>query len=111
MARKQEIVITLTDDVDGSSKGIETVSFGVDGAAYEIDLGPKNAKALRADLEKWATHARKVKRTSPPRAKRPAAAKAPSEASAIRTWAAENDIPVPARGRIPSAVAELYAAR
>lgn len=111
MARKQEIVVTLTDDVDGSSKGIETVSFAVEGVSYEIDLGPKNVKALRADFEKWASHARKAKRATAPKAKRSAAAKAPSEAAAIRIWAAEQNIPVPARGRIPAAVVEQYAAR
>lgn len=106
MARKTETVITLTDDLDGSNRGIETVTFSFDGTAYEIDLGPKNAKALRADFEKWADSARKAKRTS--RTRRTATPKPTSEAAAIREWAVANGIAVPARGRIPAAVAEQY---
>ena len=88
----------------------QTVSFTIDGAAYEIDLGPKNARALRVDLEKWTASARKAKRSTAPRARRGSAPKPVSEAAAIRTWAAENGIEVPARGRILSAIAEQYAA-
>ena len=106
MARKTETLITLTDDIDGTTKSIETVVFGFDGATYEIDLGPKNSKALRADFEKWAVSARKAKRTTRPR--RTSAAKPKSDAAAIREWAAANGIAVPARGRIPAAVAEQY---
>jgi hypothetical protein len=109
MARKTETLITLTDDLDGSTKSIETLTFSMDGQSFEIDLGPKNAKALRADFEKWSTSARKAKRTTATRARRGSVPKPVSEAAAIRTWAAENGIEVPARGRIPSAIAEQYA--
>lgn len=37
MARKKEVIVTLTDDIDGA-KAAETVAFGVDGVNYEIDL-------------------------------------------------------------------------
>ena len=107
MARKTETVTTLIDDLDGSTRGIETVSFTLDGTAYEIDLGPKNAKSIRADFEKWSAAARKAKR-GPVRVRRGAAAKPASEAAAIREWAAANGVQVPARGRIPKAVAEQY---
>ena len=38
----------------------ETVSFGLDGTTYEIDLNDKNAAALRDALSGYVGHARKV---------------------------------------------------
>jgi hypothetical protein len=108
VARKQEVVVTLTDDIDGSSRNIETITFSIGKEMFEIDLGPKNAKALRADIGKWGEHARKAKRTT--RARHGIAPKPVSDAAAIREWATANGIAVPARGRIPKAVAEQYRA-
>src|SRR5664279_614985 len=42
----QQTMVTRTDDIDGS-RNAEPVSFGLDGKVYEIDLGRKNAAALR----------------------------------------------------------------
>ncbi|HEX7355240.1 MAG TPA: Lsr2 family protein [Mycobacteriales bacterium] len=108
MARKQEVIVHLVDDVDGV-QAAETVAFALDGVAYEIDLSAKNAKALRADISKWTAHARKARKTGGGR--RRGAARPTGEAAAIRAWAHENGIEVPARGRIPAAVVEQYHAR
>ncbi|MEU4841851.1 histone-like nucleoid-structuring protein Lsr2 [Nocardia testacea] len=103
MARK--VVVTVIDDVDGSSAAAETVSFGIDGVAYEIDLSEANARELRAGLDKWIPHARKVGGRS--RAKMPAVRQR-KDASSVREWARRNGHDVPARGRIPSAVLDAY---
>lgn len=111
MARRTETLVHLEDDLDGGDggKAAETVSFAFDGAAYEIDLSAKNAKALRSDLGKWVERARKAKKTPAGRGRRTtAAAKPVSGAAAIRAWAVESGIEVPARGRIPAAVIEAY---
>ena len=42
----QKVHIVLEDDLDGS-EATQTVSFGLDGTSYEIDLNDKNAAALR----------------------------------------------------------------
>ena len=42
----QRIVTELTDDTNGKPAD-ETVTFGLDGREYEIDLTSKNAAALR----------------------------------------------------------------
>ncbi len=42
-------VTTITDDLDGSTDA-QTITFGLDGVAYSIDLGPKNEKKLRDAL-------------------------------------------------------------
>ena len=47
----QKVNIVLIDDIDGS-EAIETVSFGLDGTSYEIDLSTKNAEAQNYDFQK-----------------------------------------------------------
>jgi hypothetical protein len=52
-------VVSLVDDLTGDTAE-ETVDFGVDGVAYEIDLAAGNAAALRAALGSYVAHARRV---------------------------------------------------
>ena len=115
----QQTTVTLTDDIDGG-KAAETVSFGLDGAHYEIDLSAKNAKNLRKAFAEFAEAGRKVKASSlvanasRPARKTPSANSAArtdkAELAAIRAWAQENHIDVAARGRISEAVKAQYAA-
>jgi len=108
VARKQEVIVHLVDDLDGG-QAAETVAFALDGVGYEIDLSTKNAKALRSDLSKWTAHARKPRKSAGGR--RRGASRPSSDAATIRVWAHENGVTVPARGRIPAAVVEQYHAR
>ncbi len=55
----QKVVVELIDDLDGG-KAEETVTFGLDGRAYNIDLSGKNARALRKALAPFVGSARKV---------------------------------------------------
>jgi hypothetical protein len=48
----QRIVTELTDDTDGKPAD-ETVTFGLDGREYEIDLTKKNAAALRKAFDAY----------------------------------------------------------
>ena len=48
----QKVHIVLEDDLDGSP-ATETVSFGLDGKTYEIDLNDKNAGKLRDALAQY----------------------------------------------------------
>jgi hypothetical protein len=57
----QKITVALEDDLDGGPAD-ETVRFAIDGAAYEIDLSKKHAKAFRRKLAPFIDHARKVGR-------------------------------------------------
>ena len=106
MSRKQEVIVHLVDDIDGS-EAVETLSFALDGVGYEIDLNRKNAKALRTEVERWVEHARKAKRTAGTR-RRSSSKSGTGEAATIRAWANEHGVTVPARGRIPAAVVEQY---
>jgi len=105
----QKVHIVLEDDLDGSA-ATQTVSFGLDGTSFEIDLNDKNADALRDVLAGYVGHARKVsgarrgaRRSSP-------TAAGGHSAKEIRDWARSNGHKVPERGRIPADVREAFEA-
>lgn len=106
--------VTLVDDLDGGAAD-ETVLFGLDGDAYEIDLSEANAQALRDLLAPYLDKARKAETRTPARkstATRSAGAGAGSgtPTSVIRAWAIETGHPVNTRGRIPAEVVAAYEA-
>ena len=95
MTRKVQVV--LQDDLNGGEPA-QTLSFSLEGRAYEIDLTEQNAQALRDALAPWIAAARhaSIARIPQPRS-RPGRA---SDTVDIRRWAKENGIPVSERGRI-----------
>ena len=104
----QKVHIVLEDDLDGSD-ATQTVSFGLDGTSYEIDLHDKNAGALRDALAGYVGHARKVGGAR--RGRRASAATSNGHsAREIRDWARSNGHKVPERGRIPGEVREAFEA-
>lgn len=98
----QKVQVTLEDDIDGS-EATETVSFGLDGTAYEIDLNELHAKQLRAAMAEYAEHARKVTLGKAGRG-RPAARRTATgvDNAAVRAWAKAQGEEVKDRGRIPA---------
>src|SRR5271165_3532680 len=88
----QKVQVLLVDDLDGS-EATETVAFGLDGAAYEIDLSSGNAGKLRKELAHYVEHARKASaparrrraRTGPGRGPSSAATRSMSAAAFRRT--------------------------
>jgi hypothetical protein len=104
----QKVNIVLVDDLDGSD-ATETVSFGLDGTTYEIDLNDKNAAALRDALSAYVGHGRKVGAASR-RGRRSAASSTGPSAREIRDWARSNGYDVPDRGRVSAEVREEYSA-
>ena len=106
-------VTHYTDDLDGSTDGVNTIKFGLHGTNYEIDLNAKHQEDLEAALEQFIAAGRKANASAASTSRRPAGSSSSAsggEAKAIRAWAAENDVEVPARGRIPGAVVEQYKA-
>jgi hypothetical protein len=101
----QKVHIVLVDDLDGSDAE-ETVTFGLDGATYEIDLNSTNAAKLRAAVTPYVGHARRV---GGRRGIRKAASNGPSAAE-IRAWARSNGYDVPDRGRVSAEVRSAYEA-
>lgn len=104
----QKVNIILVDDLDGS-EATETVSFGLDGTSYEIDLNDSNAAALREALSGYVGHARKVvggtrrgRRTSS------GSAGSASNTKDVREWAKSQGMEVSERGRISADVQQAY---
>lgn len=103
MAKKVQYL--LVDDLDGG-QAEETVSFSLDGAAYEIDLSKKNAQALRDSLATYVASARRVGgRRGRGRGGR---GRTGSETAAIREWARSQGMKISDRGRIPADIIEKY---
>jgi hypothetical protein len=106
----QKVNIVLVDDIDQTDAD-ETVTFGLDGKEYAIDLNTKNARSLRDALAPYVAHARPVSgragRRSAAKSTAAAGGPAPSE---IRAWARSNGFDVPERGRVSAEVREAYAA-
>ena len=107
----QKVQVVLIDDIDGG-EAKETVTFGLDGATYEIDLSDRNAAQLRDALAHWVGNARRVSgRSSRPTGRRGGGSSSSStDTTAVRAWAKENGYKVSERGRIASEVQEAYAA-
>ncbi|WJN63302.1 Lsr2-like DNA bridging protein [Streptomyces phage phiScoe54] len=104
--KNERVVIELVDDIDGTGNA-QTVTFGLDGKTFEIELNKKNEAKLRKALEPWIEKARESR--SPGPARRPRR-NGKVDNSAVRQWAAENGVEVAATGRIPQAVIEQYKA-
>lgn len=98
----QRIVVRLEDDLDGT-EATETVHFGLDGVAYEIDLSDENAAQFRAQLTPWIGAARRVAGR-----KRLTLASSRRDLNAVRAWARENGHSVSGRGPVPDPVLCAY---
>src|SRR3954447_18807367 len=99
MAR--EVFEQITDDIDGS-EGAQTVRIGWQGEWREIDLGERSLAALSKGFDPFLEAARPVRASSGAsgRTRRPSRSTNGRDPRAIRVWAEENRIKVPARGRI-----------
>src|SRR5688572_24428416 len=106
----QKVQVILVDDVDGGD-ATETVTFGLDGVTYEIDLNDGNATKLRDSLSTWVGHARRVSgRSSTSSSTRRRASGRGNDTAAIRAWARESGHEVSERGRISAEVMAAYEA-
>jgi len=119
---KRETVVYSCDLHDGDmTKDVETVSFGLDGQAYEVDACEQHRQELHDAFAPYVGAARKAGGSGGSGARR--ASRGPSRAAAsnggsadreelqrIREWARENGHQVSQRGRLSSSVLEAYRA-
>ncbi|HLI38260.1 MAG TPA: Lsr2 family protein [Streptosporangiaceae bacterium] len=103
----QKVQVLLVDDLDGGEAS-ETVTFGLDGTTYEIDLSSVNADKLRKELGNYVAHARKV--SSPGRRRRARTGPGRERSAEIRSWAKQHGYHVSERGRIPGNIVSEYEA-
>ena len=115
----QQVNVKFVDDLDGSDAA-GTVSFAIDGRAYEIDLSDDNAARLRDSLASFLGAARKSGGTGVAAGRRTQKMTASSgprsqpldreQTAAIRAWARQNGHEVSDRGRISKTVVDAFQA-
>ncbi len=126
MAKKTQVILTCDLHESGADAqgDVEEITFGLDGATYEIDACAEHAEALRDAFAPYVGAARRVGRPSgggggtarrAPRSNgRPAAASSGTadrdRVQAIREWARENGHKVSERGRLSASVLAAYEA-
>ena len=109
----QHVNIVMVDDIDGL-EAAETVSFGLDGRRYDIDLSANHAAQLRDALTSFVAAARRgsggAGGSGRPASVPPATQRSSNreQIAAIREWAKANGQTVADRGRISKAVMEAY---
>jgi hypothetical protein len=103
--------VTLISDLDQSTAD-ETVTFGLDGKNYQIDLSEGQAGQLRELLSPYLAASRRAGNgTAGGKARAPRASARRGDQGAVRAWARDNGYPDLAdRGRVPAKVLQAYAA-
>lgn len=118
MAQKVQVLL-VCDLHEDEVEGVETVAFGLDGSAYEIDTCEQHAAELRDAFAPYVGAARRAGRpTASAGSRRPARGSSRSAAAgsdrervqAIREWARAHGHKVSERGRLSSTVIEAYEA-
>lgn len=108
----QKAITTIVDDLDGAElaeDAAETVTFALDGKAYEIDLSHANARALRTAMLPYTDAGRKLGRTSSEKTSTSTSTSVRrADLAEIRTWARKNGHQVADRGRIHFDVVRAY---
>ena len=100
-----KLITILEDDLDGTDAA-ETISFGLDGQSYEIDLNSNHAEELRNTLSRYTAAGRK--QTSARRRTGLQVRPAVNKTGAVRQWAKEQGLEVSARGRIQAEILTKY---
>lgn len=117
MAQRTQII--LIDDIDGGDAS-ETVTFGLDGHDYEIDVNDAHAAEVRKVIGEYTIYARRTSKGGK-KAKKAAtlngtpvkngkSVELGPSARLIRDWARSNGVEVPDRGRVPQSVIDAYEA-
>lgn len=111
------IQTVLIDDFDGTplSGNSSSTTFSLNGAQYEIDLGPENAVKLRDALAPFIKAGRRVggsgsAKSAPRRRGAGRHSNGSNDVTAIREWARANGYSIGDRGRIPATVIAAYEA-
>lgn len=110
MAERLTVVVTCDlCDAEAAEPGVR-IAFGR--RERVVDLCQEHYDVLADDLGAFLGAGRPVRGTiHHPRRRSMQAIKTRPEAQAIREWARQNNIAVPARGRIPAQVREQYMGR
>jgi hypothetical protein len=119
----QKVQVLITCDLDEEEvEAAETVTFGYNGAAYELEMCQQHLDEFNNWIGEYVAAARRVGNagrsrraasTAPATRRRPSRGPRPSRSGdlgAIREWARANGYAVSDRGRISREVREAYEA-
>ncbi|MFC4048340.1 Lsr2 family protein [Actinomadura syzygii] len=94
---------------DLSGKGdAATITFGLGGTWYEIDLTPEEEEKLASTLKTYIEAGRKAAADNKPEKVRQVPETTVEERDEIRAWAKKEGIELAERGRIPKKVMAAY---
>lgn len=94
------------DEIDTPSP---TVAFTFDGVGYEVDLTEAERQTFADAVAPYVAVGRRAGRASGRSSSSRRSSSASSvDAKAVREWAQEQGLDVPARGRVPSSLIEAY---
>lgn len=102
-----QLVSDLSGDEIPDGQG-ETVEFSYRGTQYSIDLTEKEVAGFDKSIAMYVEHATKRGSTRGTTTSRSGAQTI--DAKAVRTWAKEQGIDVPDRGRIPARIRDQFVA-
>ena len=117
MAQRVQVLL-VCDLHDDEVEGAETVAFGLDGSAYEIDVCEDHAAELRDAFAPFVGAARRAGRAAATASARRGGGRATRSGGSgdkqrvqeIREWARTHGHKVSERGRLSAAVVEAYEA-
>lgn len=107
MAQRTHVILTC-DICGGDKPGDETMTFGLEGSTYEIDLCTKHAKQLRDGVAPFVAAGRRM--SSRAGRRRSSASGDRQRTQEIRAWARKKGIKVSERGRLSSDLVAKYEA-
>jgi len=105
--RSMRTVHTVTTDDLSGQEGATTITFGLRGRTYEIDLAPANEAKLDKALAPFVEKARKLPANGR-RASTASTAPARTDQAQVRAWAQQHGYDLGDRGRIPAVVLAAY---
>ncbi len=91
------------DEIEGTSP---TVAFVFDGVGYEVDLTAEEKVLFSDAVAPYIAVGRRA--TARTRSSSSSSSGSGVDAKAVRAWAQEQGLDVPARGRVPASVVEAY---
>lgn len=113
MAQKVSVLL-LCDLHDDDTEATDTVTLGLDGSGYEIDLCEDHAAGLRESMAPYVGAARRSGKAPAKagngRARDKARTEGAPDPKEVRAWAVAQGMEVPARGRLPQDVIDKFLA-
>jgi hypothetical protein len=105
----QKIQVVLECDVCGDEKpATETITFGLDGTNYEIDVCGEHGGQLRSNLATFVGAGRRMSGGGGRRGRRSSGGGDRKQTQVIRAWAKDKGLKVSERGRISADIVQQY---